>query len=167
MSRKLLTSLFAVCACAAVAAQDQAQPASRTQAPATTTTTTAPPAQGAAKAITIEGCVARSATATATTGAVGTTGAASAATAFILEKAAKPAAASSTDTASSNVIAPTYRLDADESKLTPHVGHKVEVTGTVEAAMPSSTGAASASTGAAMAPKFKVDSVKMLAATCP
>ena len=55
-------------------------------------------------------------------------------------------------------------LDGDDAKLSPHVGHKVEITGT--AAKPAmsaqpSTGSASAS------PKLKVDSVKMVSPTCP
>jgi len=54
-----------------------------------------------------------------------------------------------------------YRLDAEVGKLNPHVGHKVEIAGTVmEPAMAS--GAASAANG----PKVKVDSIKMLSETC-
>ena len=56
-----------------------------------------------------------------------------------------------------------YRLDADDAKLTPHVGHKVEITGTAEAAGMAQRPA----TSRASAPKLKVDSVKMIAATCP
>ena len=48
--------------------------------------------------------------------------------------------------------------------LRAHVGHKVEVTGSVQTTM---TGAPSASaSGAASAPMFKVESVKMVAASC-
>jgi hypothetical protein len=70
--------------------------------------------------------------------------------------------------ASSAPIASSYRLDAESSKLTPHVGHKVEITGTVEdAAAGAGAGAgAGASAGAASSPKLKVDNVKMVAATC-
>jgi hypothetical protein len=54
-------------------------------------------------------------------------------------------------------------LDTDEAKLTPHVGHKVEISGTVEQlARPEQQPAASA----ANAPTLKVDSVKMIASTC-
>ena len=54
-----------------------------------------------------------------------------------------------------------YRLDAEAGKLTPHVGHKVEIAGTVvEPAM--TTGTASAANG----PKVKVDTIKMLSETC-
>jgi hypothetical protein len=62
-------------------------------------------------------------------------------------------------------VASEYRLDADDAKLTPHVGHKVEITGTVEpaAAVPPQAPAASA----ANSPKLKVDNVKMIATACP
>ena len=56
-----------------------------------------------------------------------------------------------------------YRLDVDDAKITPHVGHKVEVTGTLEE-QPGSAGGATAS--GASGPKLKVDSVKMIAASC-
>jgi hypothetical protein len=60
-------------------------------------------------------------------------------------------------------IASEYRLDGDDAKLTPHVGHKVEITGTVEQAK-GATEAPAAS--AANAPRLKVDNVKMIAASC-
>jgi hypothetical protein len=54
-----------------------------------------------------------------------------------------------------------YRLDAEVGKLNPHVGHKVEIAGTV--VEPATTnGAASAANG----PKVKVDTIKMLSETC-
>jgi hypothetical protein len=48
-----------------------------------------------------------------------------------------------------------YRLDGDEKTITTHLNHQVEITGTVGPAL-----------GTA-APMLKVDSVKMVAATCP
>jgi hypothetical protein len=72
----------------------------------------------------------------------------------MLTSAAKPATSKET-----TPIASSYRLSAEDSKLSPHVGHKVEISGTVE--QPS----ASAS-GAAAAPTLKVDNVRMIAATC-
>jgi hypothetical protein len=122
-----------------------------------------------ADSIVVEGCVQRSAmSASSTTGATGTTG--SAAGSFILEKAAKPIAAAGSTAATSPVaIMSTYRLDADEAKLSPHVGHKVEITGTVENAAGASTPSATSATAAlsvANAPKLKVDAVKMIAANC-
>jgi hypothetical protein len=52
-------------------------------------------------------------------------------------------------------------------KITPHVGHKVEITGTIDA-VSSSTGATgtTGATSSAAAPKLKVDSIKMMASTC-
>ena len=56
-----------------------------------------------------------------------------------------------------------YRLDADISKLNPHVGHKIEVTGTLDAA----TAASSADPSSVeAAPRLKVDGVKMVSETC-
>jgi hypothetical protein len=61
-----------------------------------------------------------------------------------------------------------YRLDGTESTLTPHVGHKVEITGTVEEARPAAPAAGGASASAnAPAGTLKVDSVKMVSTTCP
>jgi hypothetical protein len=61
-----------------------------------------------------------------------------------------------------------YRLDGTESTLTPHVGHKVEITGTMGEQRPGSA-AAGAASGASNAPMatLKVDSVKMVSTTCP
>jgi hypothetical protein len=65
--------------------------------------------------------------------------------------------------------APRYRLDdAAASNITPHVGHKVEITGTVEE-QSHATGAgatAGATSSGAAAPKLKVDSIRMIASSC-
>lgn len=55
-----------------------------------------------------------------------------------------------------------YRLDGDVATLNPHVGHKVEVTGTVVA--PTSPDAGDPTP--ANAPRMKVDRVKMVSETC-
>jgi hypothetical protein len=61
----------------------------------------------------------------------------------------------------------TYRLEADESALTPHVGHKVEITGTIQPSL-----ADGIVTGDPAPPvvsktsKLKVTDVKMLAQSC-
>ena len=62
----------------------------------------------------------------------------------------------------------TYRLDADDSLLTTHVGHKVEITGTLDAAKPGATvtGDPAPPAAATSASKLKVTSVKMIAAAC-
>jgi hypothetical protein len=118
------------------------------------------------KSITISGCIQRAELGpTGTSGTAGTTPDASE-TKFLLTGAAMSSAGTTgtAGTASDTTVAPTYRLDADDAKLTPHVGHKVEIAGTVEQpskAMPTPSPAASTS-----APKLKVDTVRMIAASC-
>jgi hypothetical protein len=126
----------------------------------------------------VTGCLQReSSTATAgTTGTAGTTSASSSAAGFVLKvsppssPAGSPAGAT---TGTSGSTASSYKLDADESKLTPHIGHKVEITGSVDKSMSSTapSGSTSSAAGAtasagANAPKLKVDSVRMIAASC-
>jgi hypothetical protein len=108
--------------------------------------------------VVITGCVQRAAQLpVGTTGAIGDTDVSK----FILTKAS-----SATDTAPA--AAPrTYRLDADDSLLTTHVGHKVEITGTLDSAKPSASVTGDpAPPPAAAASKLKVTSVKMIAAAC-
>jgi hypothetical protein len=83
----------------------------------------------------------------------------------MLTKVMKPTGTSgASSAASAPAPAATYRLDADDSKLSSHVGQKVEITGTLAADRSASP---SASKGAsAEAPRLKVDNVKMIAATC-
>ena len=60
-----------------------------------------------------------------------------------------------------------YRLEGEDKTLSPHLNHQVEITGTVQSSSASATGAANAAPGSAAAgPTLKVDSVKMIAATC-
>jgi hypothetical protein len=77
--------------------------------------------------------------------------------AFILANVMKPDGG-----AASAPVASSYRLDAADSKLSPHVGHKVEVSGTLDTSAPPSAAAGSAPA----APKLKVDNVRMIAASC-
>jgi hypothetical protein len=112
----------------------------------------APPASPADSSdkVVVTGCIQRG-----IQSPIGTTGAAGAAAAadaskFILTKASPASDATATPK--------TYRLDAEDSQLTAHVGHKVEVTGTLDA---------KPAPGDAAAPsKLKVVSVKMIAASC-
>jgi hypothetical protein len=121
--------------------------------------------QSSAKAITVTGCVQRAQQ--SPTGTAGTAGAATSAaeTKFVLTNAA----ISTTETAAtanppSTAVASEYRLDSEDAKLTPHIGHKVEITGMVgQPARTTQPPAASA----ANAPTLKVDSIKMVASTCP
>ena len=111
------------------------------------------------KSITVTGCIERApASAVGTSGSTGATApnAASANdTKFVLDKASASSSASS--------IPSSYRLDSDEAKLMPHVGHEVEVTGTVDE---QPAGSATSAGSANMSPRLKVDMVKMLAEHC-
>ena len=112
--------------------------------------------------VTVTGCVQRADTA-APTGTSGSTAAASSASKFILANAKSESSGSSatagTSGSASSATATSYKLDADDAKLTPHVGHKVEISGTVEPA-------SSAASSSMSSPTLKVDSVKMIASTC-
>jgi hypothetical protein len=70
---------------------------------------------------------------------------------------------------SGSSAAPIYRLQAPVEKLNPHVGHKVEVTGTRDAVPAPGTSAPTpdpANPSTASAPRLVVESVKMLADSC-
>jgi hypothetical protein len=125
---------------------------------------------GAADKVTITGCV-RSADSkpVGTSGTVGNTSDSK----FILTDVIASDAAKSTAAATGAITPATasdagsYRLDADDSKLSPHLGHKVEISGTVEAPSTSSPAATSAASAATtLAPRLKVDTVKMIGSTC-
>ena len=122
-----------------------------------------------AKTLTVTGCVARAEQ--SPTGTSGMTGATSATEPkFILTNAAlgsstTPGATGTTGTAAAPAtsVASEYRLDASDAKLSEHIGHKVEITGTVEKASASEQ---KPSASAANSPILKVDTVKMLASSC-
>ena len=114
--------------------------------------------------ITLTGCVERADQVSAAT--VGTT---VDSLSFVLIKATKGTAADSRTVATGGRPAEanrgnTYRLDADVDTLNPHVGHKVEITGTVTENRPQADAADPSS--ASNAPKVKVSQVKMIAETC-
>jgi hypothetical protein len=80
--------------------------------------------------------------------------------------ASEPAGAVGT----SGAIGPMYRLVGQNSDLNPHVGQKVEITGVRNASDRANAAAQAANAtnpSAANAPSVRVESVKMLAATCP
>lgn len=161
MSRIFLASTLATLLGASLAAQaTQAPPSQPTQRvappsaggdPAGDPQSQARSSMAKADTVTVEGCIQRG-TAGATAGTTGTTG--TTPSAFMLTSTMKPASSTAT-----TPIASSYHLDAVDSKLSPHVGHKVEISGTVEPP----SGSASAATAA---PTLKVDNVKMIAATC-
>ena len=110
-----------------------------------------PPAASApssADKVVVTGCIQRGLQ--SPVGTTGAAGAAADASKFILTKASPASDATATPK--------TYRLDADDSQLTAHVNHKVEITGTIDAKPAAGDAAAPA--------KLKVASVKMVAASC-
>ena len=138
----------------------------------------------AGKSVTITGCVGKAEqTATGTSGVAGAA-ATNKDAKFVLKDASKsPSSATGTAGAegasATSASATEYKLDGDDAKLTPHVGHKVEITGTVDdkgassssssasaTASPSTSPSASASTSSTNTPTLKVDSVKMIASSC-
>jgi hypothetical protein len=133
-------------AAAALAAQSSASP---TQTNATKT----------ADKITITGCVER---ADEMQGA-GTVGTTTDSQHFVLVNipTAEAVGTSGSTSAGAPAMDKGYRLDADPKTLNPHVGHKVEITGFVDAPA-ATTGAATSVNG----PMVKVQTVKMLSETC-
>lgn len=146
-----------------------------------------------ASPVTVTGCVERASQTPSGTAATSSTASTAVPdTKFVLAKvtAGNPAGTTSAPSSTVSAAAAQYRLDADESKLAPHVGHKVEITGTVQeqGRSPATTGTSGTTatgspttgapttgaptTGSAIAsgansPKLKVDSVKMISSTCP
>jgi hypothetical protein len=115
--------------------------------------------------VTLTGCVDRADDVQAAAGATADVDSLS----FVLTHAVKGAGAdlkSETVGTSGRALEPvkgaTYRLDAPTEKLNAHVGHKVEVTGTLETAAAPTSG----DTTATPAPRLKVATVKMIAETC-
>lgn len=115
----------------------------------------------ASKQVTFSGCIEK---APSTSAAAPAAGAES--TTFILTNAS-PAGAGAVGTAGAAKPAARYRLDVEDAKISPHVGHKVEITGTVEDQPSSASPPSGAAASGAGGPKIKVESIKMVAATCP
>jgi len=167
MSKKVLTTTLAAFACAAVVGA-QAPPPQQVPAPnapppsAPNAPSQRPPDQKSASAdnLIVMGCLERRAASAVTTPGPAGAPAGAEAPGFVLTKVMRP-----TGTSGSSAAAPaaaTYRLDADDSKLSSHVGEKVEITGMIASRSDSS----SASKAGADGPRLKVDSVKTIAKTC-
>lgn len=110
--------------------------------------------------IVVTGCVQRALQLpTGTSGTVGAVGDVDSSK-FILTKAA--AANSQASSASQ-----TYKLEADDSLLTTHVGHKVEITGILDSAKTAPGAASDPSLPAGSGSKLKVSAVKLIAEACP
>src|ERR1051326_1508149 len=80
-------------------------------------------------------------------------------------KAAAPRPAPASTTKPNAEAGSTYRLDGATATLNPHVVHKVQVTGAIEASTAGTSGSTDPAS-AANAPRLKVESIKMLSETC-
>ena len=149
----MMSQLWKIGALAAIALAAVASVAAQ-QPPASSA-----PASSGPDQIVVTGCVQR--TAQLPVGTSGTNNAAPEpdAAKFILTKASSASEASAAPR--------TYRLDAEESALTAHVGHKVEITGTLDAAKPAAAVTGDPAPPAAAAAAAASASVKMVAASCP
>jgi hypothetical protein len=162
MNMKLWSSTFAAVACAATVAV--VAQSSTPQTPSSSASSSGD------KTVTITGCIQRAPSAPGATGTTGTAGSSAASPSFILNNATSESSASASSSASM------YRLDGDDSKLTPHVGHKVAITGMLESASAGSSagsaaGSAAGATGGSSSrsmstPRLKVESIKMVSASC-
>ena len=153
--RTVLSAIF-VASSLAVGLSAQGQPpATQGQQPADRQEQAAPrepqPSTVQLTKVTIAGCIQNAPPAAPAAGAAPTSPAASK---FDLANA-KMATSGPVGTTGTAAPAVRYRLDGDEKTITPHLNQQVEITGTVSPAV-----------GTA-APMLKVDSVKMVAATCP
>jgi hypothetical protein len=111
--------------------------------------------------VTVTGCVER---ADQMAGSAATTTVDSLAFVLIKASADKPTGTSGTAPADATAASDRmYRLDGKQDELNPHVGHKVEVSGTVAEAPTAPAGATSSTN----APRLRVESIKMIDATCP
>jgi hypothetical protein len=117
--------------------------------------------------ITVTGCVERA----DQLGATGTAGTTVDSLSFVLTHASrdgKAAASRPAPSATKETVGETgstYRLNAAVATLNPHVGHKVQVTGALEAPTTGTSGSLDPAS-AGNAPRLQVKSVKMLAETC-
>ena len=117
-------------------------------------------ASGQSKTVTLSGCIQNAPAATASATGAGASASATTAPKFVLSTKAGAAAGAGAAVGTSGT-AMRYSLDGDEKSISPHLNHQVEITGTVQ---PAGASAAAGATGAG--PTLKVDSVKMVAATC-
>ncbi|MGH9309973.1 MAG: hypothetical protein ACRD1U_11405 [Vicinamibacterales bacterium] len=158
---------LAAIACAATISLSAQTPPAGGQTPTTGAQKPPTSASQSDEDVTVTGCLERaSGSASSPTGTSGAAGA-SAGAKFVLKNVtsgsgspAGTAGTAGTPPSASKATASSYQLDGEDSKLTPHVGHKVQISGTVEKS------SSSASAGASGAAKLKVDSVKMIASSC-
>ena len=137
------------------------QPVPDTQTPAAPTEQRSAASQSAAKdTVTISGCIQNAPAQGADASATGSK--------YVLAnaKAGTGAKSSAVGTTGNAAAATRYRLDGEDKAISPHVNHQVEITGTVQSNSASATGATASAAGGAAGPMLKVDSVKMISATC-
>jgi hypothetical protein len=157
---------------AVLAAQSPAAPSTATSQPSTTSSS-ASRAQGttSGERVTLTGCIERADQLTPT--GASTPGATVDSQDFVLMKADESGATAAErpgTVGTAGSVGPLYRLVGDEGQLNPHVGQKVEVTGTREstdAANAASQAANATNPTAARAPRLTVESIKVLADACP
>ena len=119
---------------------------------------------GTNRTVTLSGCIQNAPAASASANAAGASASASTAPKFVLST--KPASGAAAGAAvGTSGTAMRYQLEGDEKAISPHLNHQVEITGTVENSA-SGAPAAGAGASAASGPMLKVESVKMVAATC-
>jgi hypothetical protein len=129
-----------------------------------------PSARESASKVTVTGCLEK-ASASSSTSPTGTSGAATGAAMepkFVLNQVTPSSTGTAGTAGTSTPAASSYKLDGDDAKLSPHVGHKVEITGSIDD-KPSSARSETppaASSSASAAPKLKVEAVKMIAGSC-
>jgi hypothetical protein len=109
----------------------------------------------ASKTVTVAGCIQA-----APPPAAGAPAAAGPASKFVL--AMKPATGPGGGAPGAGAVgtsgsATRYQLEGEEKTISPHLNHQVEITGTLQGAPASATAA----------PTLKVESLKMISATCP
>jgi hypothetical protein len=166
---RALTGVIALCTWTAVVAA-QAQPSTQMPTP-----------NAANNKVTVQGCLERSPASGAQSAIPGSVGTSGTAASYVLtstskspatggmpaDRAPAPTPAPSAGAASASMPL-SYRLDADDSKLSAHVGHKVEITGLVEeqTASGSPSGASAPIPSSMNTPKLKVQDVKMIASSC-
>ena len=125
----------------------------------------APPSQAAAgQTVTISGCIQSAPAASAKADAAGAAASANASK-FVLADARMSGGASPGAVGTTGGASMRYQLDGEEKEISAHLNHQVEITGTVERAGSAASGAA-AGASAAAPPTLKVESVKMVSATC-
>jgi hypothetical protein len=131
--------------------------------------------QQATSAVTVTGCVERSTTppADGAGGTIpGTTAGLGPDTKYLLSGVTQQTASDGTgNSREAGVLADsrTYRLDdADESRVSDHVGHTVQITGTLEEQGRPEIGTSGPprATADVVAPKLKVGSIRMLSESC-